>query len=158
MNTMSERRLLTPEDASADLATQDVGAALSGAETAGAMTGAGAGRALALPISVLILTRNEQRDIGDCLASVAWSDDVQVLDSCSTDATVAIARNRGAQVTERAFDGYSSQRNFGLHALAWRHDWLLILDADDWSVYAGNPARRLRALARRAPQSDGGAT
>ena len=60
-------------------------------------------------ISVLILTKNEQLDLLDCLESVAWSDDVHVLDSESTDATVSIAKNVGAKVTERKFDGYASQ-------------------------------------------------
>ena len=57
-------------------------------------------------ISVLILTRNEQQDLPDCLASVAWSDDVHVLDSFSTDSTVAIAQASGAEVHQRVFDDY----------------------------------------------------
>lgn len=81
-------------------------------------------------ISVLILTRNEQQDLPDCLASVAWCKDVQVLDSESTDATVALAEKAGAMVTVRPFNGYASQRNFGLK-LAYKHDWVLILDADE---------------------------
>ncbi len=81
-------------------------------------------------ISVLILTKNEQQDLPDCLASVAWCDDVQVLDSESTDATVALAKKAGALVTVRPFDGYASQRNFGLK-LAYKHEWVLILDADE---------------------------
>lgn len=82
------------------------------------------------PVSVLILTRNEQQDLPDCLASVAWSDDVHVLDSLSTDRTREIAREAGAQATQRAFDGYASQRNAGLR-LSFRHPWVLILDADE---------------------------
>jgi glycosyltransferase involved in cell wall biosynthesis len=81
-------------------------------------------------ISVLILTKNEQLDLPDCLASVAWSDDVHVLDSGSTDATAEIAARHGAQLTVRPFDGYASQRNFGL-GLRFRHAWVLIVDADE---------------------------
>lgn len=81
-------------------------------------------------ISVLILTKNEQQDLPDCLASVAWSDDIHVLDSLSTDGTQALARAVGAQVSERPFDGYASQRNAGLK-LPFRHPWVLILDADE---------------------------
>ena len=81
-------------------------------------------------ISVLILTKNEQQDLPDCLASVAWCDDVHVLDSESTDATVALAEKAGTIVTVRPFDGYASQRNFGLK-LPYKHDWVLILDADE---------------------------
>jgi glycosyltransferase involved in cell wall biosynthesis len=82
------------------------------------------------PISVLILTRNEALDLPACLASVAWCDDVHVLDSHSTDQTVAIAQAAGAKTTLRAFDGYASQRNFGLQ-LPFKHPWVLIVDADE---------------------------
>lgn len=81
-------------------------------------------------ISVLILTKNEERDLPDCLASVQWSDDVHVLDSQSTDQTVSIANAAGAKVTVRPFDGYASQRNAGL-ALKFSNSWVLILDADE---------------------------
>jgi glycosyltransferase involved in cell wall biosynthesis len=84
-----------------------------------------------MSISVLILTKNEKQDLPACLASVAWSDDVHVLDSLSTDGTQELARAAGARVTERPFDDYSKQRNFGLHDLPYRHPWLLILDADE---------------------------
>ena len=81
-------------------------------------------------ISVLILTKNEQQDLPGCLASVAWSDDVHVLDSHSTDATLQIAQSAGATTTLRVFDGYASQRNAGLQ-LPFRHPWVLIVDADE---------------------------
>jgi glycosyltransferase involved in cell wall biosynthesis len=81
-------------------------------------------------ISVLILTKNEEQDLADCLKSVAWSDDVHVLDSMSTDKTVEIAENLGAKVTLREFDGYASQRNFGLK-LPFKYQWVMILDADE---------------------------
>lgn len=82
-------------------------------------------------ISVLILTRNEERDLPGCLDSVAWSDDVHVFDSLSDDATVAVARSRGAKVRQRPFDNYAAQRNAALHGLDFRHPWVLILDADE---------------------------
>ena len=81
-------------------------------------------------LSILILTKNEQLDLPDCLASVSWCDDVHVLDSESTDQTREIASKAGAHVTVRAFDGYASQRNAGLK-LAFKHQWVLILDADE---------------------------
>jgi glycosyltransferase involved in cell wall biosynthesis len=81
-------------------------------------------------ISVLILTKNEQKDLPGALASVAWCDDIHVLDSNSTDETVSIARTAGANVTQRAFDDYATQRNAGL-ALNFRNPWLFILDADE---------------------------
>ncbi|PLP97148.1 glycosyltransferase family 2 protein [Cupriavidus pauculus] len=83
-------------------------------------------------ISVLILTKNEAHDIAGCLASVAaLSTDVHVLDSGSTDDTCAIAASLGATVTVRAFDNFAAQRNFGLHDLPYRNDWVLMLDADE---------------------------
>lgn len=82
-------------------------------------------------ISVLILTRNEEQDLPGCLDSVAWSDDVHIFDSFSTDRTVEIARQRGAKVTQRAFDGYATQRNAALQGESFCHEWLLILDADE---------------------------
>src|ERR1700679_1766147 len=85
----------------------------------------------ALSISILILTLNEEINIGTCLESVAWCDDVVVLDSLSTDQTVALAIRRGARVVTRPFDDYASQRNFGLSDIEYRHEWILMLDADE---------------------------
>ena len=82
-------------------------------------------------ISVLVLTKNEERDLPGCLDSVAWSDDVHVFDSLSDDSTVAVARSLGARVRRRPFDNYAAQRNAALHGLAFKHDWVLILDADE---------------------------
>lgn len=81
-------------------------------------------------VSVLILTRNEEHTLPDCLASVAWCNDVHVLDSFSTDQTVHVAQGAGAMVTQRIFDNYAAHRNVGLK-LTFRHPWLFILDADE---------------------------
>lgn len=82
-------------------------------------------------ISVLILTKNEEQDLPACLDSVAWSDDVHVFDSLSSDRTVEIARVRGASVAQRVFDDFASQRNAALQGSCFRHPWTLILDADE---------------------------
>ena len=66
-------------------------------------------------ISVLILTKNEEQDLPDCLESVSWSDDVHVYDSFSEDQTVAIAKTMGTIVTLHVFEGYASQRNAHAH-------------------------------------------
>ena len=81
-------------------------------------------------ISVLILTRNEELDLPGCLASVAWSDDVHVFDSFSTDATPEIARAAGAHLHQRVFDDYATHRIAALR-LAFAHPGCLILDADE---------------------------
>jgi glycosyltransferase involved in cell wall biosynthesis len=82
-------------------------------------------------ISVLVLTRNEQQDLPGCLASVAWSDDVHVLDSMSTDRTVEIARELGAQVIQREFDNWAAHQNWALANVPFRHRWVFYIDADE---------------------------
>ena len=81
-------------------------------------------------ISVLILTYNEEQDLPGCLDSVAWSDDIHILDSNSTDQTVAIAQARGVHISTRTFDTYAAQRNAAMQ-LPFRHPWVLVLDADE---------------------------
>ena len=81
-------------------------------------------------ISVLILTFNEEINLPDCLESVAFSDDVVVLDSGSSDKTVSIVEQSGALLLDRPFDNYASQRNFGL-SHSFKNDWILMLDADE---------------------------
>jgi len=81
-------------------------------------------------ISVLILTRNEEQDLPGCLDSVAWSDDIHIFDSESTDRTIEIARARGCTINTRRFDGYASQRNAAMQ-LPFRYPWVLVLDADE---------------------------
>ena len=81
-------------------------------------------------ISILILTKNEEQDLPACLDSVAFSDDVHVFDSESTDRTQEIARARGAHVTVRHFNGYARQRNAAMQ-LPFKYPWVLVLDADE---------------------------
>ena len=83
------------------------------------------------PISVLILTKNEQQDLPACLQSVAWSDDIHVYDSVSSDRTVEIAQAFGATVTQRPFDNWASHQNWGLQNIAFKHPWVFYIDADE---------------------------
>ena len=83
------------------------------------------------PVSVLILTLNEEKNLPACLDAVSWCDDVVVLDSHSTDGTVEFARRFGARVYQRAFDTFAGQRNFGLSSIDFKHDWVFHLDADE---------------------------
>jgi glycosyltransferase involved in cell wall biosynthesis len=82
-------------------------------------------------ISVLILTKNEEQDLPGCLQSVAWSDDIHVFDSFSSDSTELIARSHGANFVQRKFDTYAAQRNAALESLPFRHDWIFLPDADE---------------------------
>jgi glycosyltransferase involved in cell wall biosynthesis len=82
-------------------------------------------------ISILVLTKNEQKDLPQCLESVSWSDDVIVYDSLSTDATVAIAERSGARVVQRPFDNWAAHQNWGLRNLQFKNPWVFYIDADE---------------------------
>jgi glycosyltransferase involved in cell wall biosynthesis len=100
-----------------------------------------------VPVSVIILTRDEEANIRRCLASVAWADQVVVLDSGSADDTVLIAKTLGAEVVERPWLGFSAQREFALRLPLLRHDWVYFVDADQWvsPQLAQEVASKLRA-------------
>jgi len=81
--------------------------------------------------SILILTRNEEVNLPACLESVAWCDDVIVLDSYSLDLTCNIARTWGARVFQREFDNFGNQRNHALDEIEFKYEWVFHLDADE---------------------------
>jgi len=76
-----------------------------------------------------VITRDEAANIEACLASVAWADDVLVVDCGSTDRTVEVARAKGARVIVKDWPGYGAQKNFAATQAA--HDWILSVDADE---------------------------
>lgn len=82
-------------------------------------------------VSVLILTKNEQQDLPGCLKSVAWSDDIVVYDSVSTDSTQEIAAEAGARIIVRPFDNWASHQNWGLRNITFMHPWVFYIDADE---------------------------
>jgi glycosyltransferase involved in cell wall biosynthesis len=82
--------------------------------------------------SVLILTFNEETNIERCINSLNWCSDIVILDSISTDKTTEIANQySNVRIVDRIFDGYASQRNFGLKEVNYKNDWLLMVDADE---------------------------
>ncbi|MGO9935092.1 MAG: glycosyltransferase family 2 protein [Steroidobacteraceae bacterium] len=83
------------------------------------------------PISVLILTLNEEINLAECLDSCTWSDDIVVFDSFSTDRTAEIAARPGVRFVQRRFDNYAAQRNAALTEVKYRHPWVLMIDADE---------------------------
>jgi glycosyltransferase involved in cell wall biosynthesis len=84
-----------------------------------------------MPLSVLVLTLDEEINLADCLDSVSWSDDRIVLDSFSSDRTVEIAQARGARIVQRRFDDWASHQNWAVRNIEFRHPWVLYIDADE---------------------------
>jgi len=92
-----------------------------------------------LNVSVMILTKNLQLHLPGCLASVSWCDDIHVYDSGSTDNTIQIAEAAGARVTQRTYPASSApfggdeaaHRTWALRNIPFKHEWLLLLDADE---------------------------
>ncbi|HVS02712.1 MAG TPA: glycosyltransferase family 2 protein, partial [Thermoanaerobaculia bacterium] len=82
-----------------------------------------------LPLSVIITTFNEQANIGECVASVLWADEILVVDSFSTDRTVEIIRQYPVRLEQREYYGSAAQKNWAMDRVG--HDWVLIVDADE---------------------------
>ena len=80
-------------------------------------------------LSVIVITKNEAQHIGRCLASVAWADEIIVLDSGSTDTTVSICRQFTDLVFITDWPGFGPQKQRALEKA--RHDWVLSIDADE---------------------------
>jgi glycosyltransferase involved in cell wall biosynthesis len=84
-------------------------------------------------ISLIVIARNEEELIGQCLKSAPFCGELVVVDSFSTDRTVEIARGLGAKVFQRKFDGYIAQKRFALEQAS--SDWVFSLDADEQATY-----------------------
>ncbi|MBO0934962.1 glycosyltransferase family 2 protein [Fibrella sp. HMF5335] len=104
-----------------------------------------------IPLTVLILTKNEALNLSHCLRSVVgWASAVFVLDSGSTDQTVSLAGAAGVPVFHRDFDNYAAQRNYALEALPITTEWILFLDADEYATDA------LKAVIESVSRQGGG--
>lgn len=98
------------------------------------------------PLSVLIPVRNEAHNLPRCLASVQWAAEIWVVDSQSTDDSVAVAQSHGAQVVQFQFNGtWPKKKNWALETLPFAHPWVFILDADE--VLPAEAEEELRAIA-----------
>lgn len=86
-----------------------------------------------VPVSVLIPVRNEERNIVECLRSCQWAGEIVVVDSQSTDQTVALSQQLGATVYQFHYSpaGWPKKKNWALENIPWKHEWVLILDADE---------------------------
>ena len=111
-----------------------------------------------LPLSLIVITRDAAHELAACLASAPFAAEVLVVDSGSSDDTVALARRCGARVVLHAWEGYGPQKNFAVGQA--RHDWVLCIDADERVspelaaavaalLGAGTPPAAAYAVARR---------
>jgi glycosyltransferase involved in cell wall biosynthesis len=102
-------------------------------------------------LTVTVITQNEASNIAAALDSVSWADEIIVVDSHSTDDTVAIARRYATRVEVRDWPGYSAQKNYAADIAS--NDWILSLDADERVTPA--LAAEITALLERAPRASG---
>lgn len=87
-------------------------------------------------LSAVIITKDEAANIEDCLKTLSWIDDIHVIDSGSTDATLAIAQRLGAKTHCKAFSTYAEQHNWAHREAGLKYDWVLHIDADERSTPA----------------------
>ena len=82
-----------------------------------------------MPLSAVLITRDAAQALPACLATLGWCDEILVVDSGSTDDTIAIARQHGARVIETHWRGFGPQKQFAVEQAS--HDWVLCIDADE---------------------------
>jgi (heptosyl)LPS beta-1,4-glucosyltransferase len=98
-----------------------------------------------VPCSVVIAAKDEADEIAECIASVSWAGEVIVVENDSTDDTVPLARGAGATVFSHPFTTIGRQRNAAIERA--RHEWILVVDADERGTPAlGDEVRRTIAL------------
>jgi glycosyltransferase involved in cell wall biosynthesis len=106
------------------------------------------------PVTVVILTLNEETNVGRALESViGWAHEVLLLDSFSTDGTVDIAHRSGCKVFRHRFEDYGKQRNHAIANLPIETDWMLFLDADEWLT--PELRREIAARVEDSPKENG---
>lgn len=87
---------------------------------------------MSFPLSVMILTKDEEVNIAACLDCLKFSDDVVVYDSYSTDGTLDIARQYpNVSIVQRKFDNWAAHQNWGMENIPFKHPWVLYVDADE---------------------------
>jgi glycosyltransferase involved in cell wall biosynthesis len=85
-----------------------------------------------VPVSVIVPIKNEAANLPRCLACVKWADEIFVVDSASTDGSIAIAQQHGAKVVQFEFNGtWPKKKNWALEHLPFRNEWVFVLDADE---------------------------
>ena len=88
-----------------------------------------------VPVSILVPVKNEQRNIVDCLRRCQWATELVVVDSQSTDQTIALSQAMGADVYQFNYNratGWPKKKNWALEMVPWKNEWVMILDADEY--------------------------
>ena len=88
-----------------------------------------AGESVSQGLSVIIITRNEERNRVECLQSISWADDIIVVDAQSSDRTIELAKQFTQKVFVAEWQGYAKAKQYALQHT--RHEWVLWLDADE---------------------------
>lgn len=86
-------------------------------------------------VSILVPVKNEQRNIVECLRRCQWATELVVVDSASTDQTIALSQAMGADVYQFKYDrstGWPKKKNWALENVPWKNEWVMILDADEY--------------------------
>ncbi|MCB1059658.1 MAG: glycosyltransferase family 2 protein [Calditrichaeota bacterium] len=104
-----------------------------------------------LPISLVVITMNEEENLRRCLAAASFCSEFVVVDSGSTDGTLDVAEQFGARIFHRKWNGYGEQKNFGCEQVT--HPWILCIDADE--VVTDELAESIRMAFASDPQVDG---
>lgn len=102
-------------------------------------------------LTVIVPTYNEEQMIRDCLQSVLFADEILVVDSFSTDGTLAIARELGARIIQREFKYPADQKNWAIPQAT--HEWILLLDADERATPA--LCEEIERILETEPRADG---
>ena len=102
-----------------------------------------------LPLSAVLITLNAASQLEACLASLAFADEILIVDSGSTDDTRTIAAKHGARIIEHAWLGFGPQKQFAVEEAA--HDWVLCLDADERVTPALRASIEETLVAQRSP-------
>jgi len=96
------------------------------------VSGFAAAMSTRVPVSVIVPIKNEAANLPRGLASVKWADEILVVDSASTDGSIAIAQQHGAKVVQFEFNGtWPKKKNWALENLQFRNEWVFVLDADE---------------------------
>lgn len=102
-------------------------------------------------LSVIVVTKNEEAKIRQCLESVRWADEIVVVDCFSTDETTTICSQYTDRVIQREWPGYASQKNFGIDNATG--EWILILDADE--QVSDQLRQEIQVILSSNPEHDG---